>query len=207
MEDDSHYDLHILPPNATPKEKAEPLVIENMAPNTNVGFLKRSIAKKASQGSAWHDLKLYFLGDELIDSNTLGQYMVKDKDEVIAVSSTIDVRRQLKPEMKEPSPVKKITSEDSEIETKSRHLENLFFKNTRTISMQQVDLGITVRELREKLVEKHSAFGDMKFYFIFGNKQLKDDQQLLMYPLSEVSSPYQYYDMAIDIVPRALQYS
>lgn len=66
--DDSFYDLHVLPPNPTPEQKAEPLVIENITKDATVEFLKRVIAKKVRQASAWREIKLYFVGEEMIDS-------------------------------------------------------------------------------------------------------------------------------------------
>jgi hypothetical protein len=65
--DDDFYDLHVLPPNPTQEQKDNPLVIENMKKDATVEFLKRVIAKKADY-NAWRDIKLYFLGEEMIDS-------------------------------------------------------------------------------------------------------------------------------------------
>jgi hypothetical protein len=66
--DDGFYDLHVLPPNPTEVQKAEPLVIENIAKDSNVEILKRLIAREVCQPGAWREIKLYFLGTEMMDS-------------------------------------------------------------------------------------------------------------------------------------------
>lgn len=65
--DDGFYDLHVLPLNPTEEQKAEPLVIENMTKDATVEFLKRVIAKKVRQPGAWREIKLFFLGQEMVD--------------------------------------------------------------------------------------------------------------------------------------------
>jgi hypothetical protein len=69
--DHGFFDLHVLPPNPTQEQKAEPLVIENMTKDATVEFLKRVIAKKARQPNAVREIKLYFLGEEMIDSEQI----------------------------------------------------------------------------------------------------------------------------------------
>jgi hypothetical protein len=66
--DDGFYDLHVLPPNPTEEQRAEPLVIENIAKDSTVQILKRVIARKVRQPGAWREIKLYFVGGEMIDS-------------------------------------------------------------------------------------------------------------------------------------------
>ena len=63
--DNDLYDLRVLPLNATPEQKAEPLMIENMTNSTTVEILKRSIAKKVQQPSLWREIRLFYLGKEL----------------------------------------------------------------------------------------------------------------------------------------------
>ncbi len=73
--DDGFYDLHVLPPNPTLEQRAEPLVLENMTKDSTVEFLKRVIARKVRQPGAWREIKLYFVGDEMIDSELIQVYL------------------------------------------------------------------------------------------------------------------------------------
>lgn len=66
--DDGFFDLHVLPPNPTEEQKAEPLVIENIAKDSTVEILKRLIARKVGQPGAWREIRLYFTGGEMIES-------------------------------------------------------------------------------------------------------------------------------------------
>jgi len=186
--DDGVYDLHVLPPNPTPKQKDNPLVIENMTNDATVEFLKRVIAKKLNY-NAWRDIKLYFSGEEMIDSEKLGLRELADKDVVTAVSA-VDVSRPPKPETKKTSEVKGTAKEGPRSEAKGRMLDNLAFKfGSRTLNVYRVDLSTTFGKLRERVAEENNL-GGFDLYFVFGTKKLEDYQQLETYGLHENSTVF-----------------